>query len=596
MAVPESTYLPSGTVLQQRYEIAREIGRGGYSIVYLARDRQLGADVALKLLVPPPAAARLARERMRREVQSVRALAHPNVVQLYDFVDDGPWSFIVMEYVPGPDLHVQVREHGTVDAERAAVIGRDIAAALEEAHRRGILHRDVKPQNILLDPSGRARLTDFGSAKLGDQTTLTATGGMVGTPDYAAPEVFAGARGDARADVYGLGLSLYYALVGALPQRSSPHLPPSAVPTGHRPGASRRDVPRWLDEGIARATTADPEERLSGAAALAGRGGAIEQALPPAERCLTCAGPDPLGLGICPRCAGSARDGDTLIFARGTTPAALAGVLGSGARGSEVRDAAEGARPLVLVPAAAAAQVVDRLAERGIHARVVARARAWAAAPIGNYLLAAATLVAGAGAASVLGAALFWPSPALAILLTASAIYTARRPVAGAGTGRRRGAKLPAAMRERVVATLAELPPGVARNLIGRLVRRTASLYMGATPPAAAVLGPLAAMITAACGAALELARLETASAAADGHGRPRGPSGAWLDAQARCDSARDVLVQRLLDADAALGRVQGGLADSAGGELGALTSELEREATIQAAAAREVEQLLARA
>jgi hypothetical protein len=261
-----------------------------------------------------------------------------------------------------------------------------------------------------------------------------------------------------------------------------------------------------------------------------------------------------------------------------------------------VRDAAEGARPLVLVPAAAAAQVVDRLAERGIHARVVARARAWAAAPIGNYLLAAATLVAGAGAASVLGAALFWPSPALAILLTASAIYTARRPVAGAGTGRRRGAKLPAAMRERVVATLAELPPGVARNLIGRLVRRTASLYMGATPPAAAVLGPLAAMITAACGAALELARLETASAAADGHGRPRGPSGAWLDAQARCDSARDVLVQRLLDADAALGRVQGGLADSAGGELGALTSELEREATIQAAAAREVEQLLARA
>src|SRR5882724_7681151 len=101
LMVAEPTYLTPGVVLQDRYEIADEIGRGGFSIVYRARDRRIGADVAIKLLVPPPAAARLARERLRREVQVVRQLSHPNIVAVYDVVDDGPWSFVVMEYVPG---------------------------------------------------------------------------------------------------------------------------------------------------------------------------------------------------------------------------------------------------------------------------------------------------------------------------------------------------------------------------------------------------------------------------------------------------------------------------------------------------------------
>ena len=101
-------YLAPGTVLRNRYETVREIGRGGYSVVYLARDRELDADVALKLLVPPPAAALVARERMRREVQAVRGLSHANIVAVFDFLEEGPWSFIVMEYVRGPDLQVRV--------------------------------------------------------------------------------------------------------------------------------------------------------------------------------------------------------------------------------------------------------------------------------------------------------------------------------------------------------------------------------------------------------------------------------------------------------------------------------------------------------
>src|SRR5256885_2842485 len=194
--VAEPTYLTPGVVLQDRYEIADEIGRGGFSIVYRARDRRVGADVAIKLLVPPPAAARLARARLRREVQAVRQLSHPNIVAVYDVVDDGPWSFVVMEYVAGPDLAVRVRQRGPLDPDAAARLGREVSEALAAAHGRGILHRDVKPQNILLAPDGRARLTDFGSARLAGQETATHTGGRVGPGGAsAAGEPAPGPRG-----------------------------------------------------------------------------------------------------------------------------------------------------------------------------------------------------------------------------------------------------------------------------------------------------------------------------------------------------------------------------------------------------------------
>jgi serine/threonine protein kinase len=192
--VSEPTYLAPGAVLAGRYEIGAELGRGGYSVVYRARDRRIGSDVAIKLLVPPPASAKLARERLRREVQAVRQLSHPNIVPAYDVVDDGPWSFVVMELIDGPDLAVHVRRRGRLGVEAAARLGREISGALDVAHRRGILHRDVKAQNILIMADGRARLTDFGSARLAGQETVTQTGGLVGTLDYAAPEVRAGRR------------------------------------------------------------------------------------------------------------------------------------------------------------------------------------------------------------------------------------------------------------------------------------------------------------------------------------------------------------------------------------------------------------------
>ena len=206
MHVSTATFLQAGERLKNRYDIQAEIGRGGYSIVYRAFDRKLQVNVAVKLLAPPPVAANSARERIKREAFAVRQLNHPNIITIYDLHDEGPWTFIIMELVDGLDLQQHVARYGRMEAEDIRRIGQDVCSALDTAHANGILHRDVKPQNILLDPAGRPVLTDFGCAKVEGQETHTATGAWVGTLDYLAPEVVQGARPDGRADIYSGGV------------------------------------------------------------------------------------------------------------------------------------------------------------------------------------------------------------------------------------------------------------------------------------------------------------------------------------------------------------------------------------------------------
>lgn len=597
----DPTYLAAGTVLQDRYEIAGELGRGGYSVVYRARDRRIGTDVVIKLLVPPPAAARLARERLRREVQAVRQLSHPNIVTLYDVADDGPWSFVVMEHVPGPDLAVRVRDGGPLDPDTVARLGRDVAAALDAAHRRGILHRDVKPQNILLDPDGRARLTDFGSARLAGMATVTQTGGLVGTLAYAAPEVVTGARGDARADCYGLGLTLYFALLGVLPERTTLHTGPAPKPNGYHPRGPRADVPVWLDAAVARATASDPDDRFTSvtlfAASLMPEDRDDWLPVPPKGICVFCRATEPFGLGVCPRCARRAGgDDDVLVFIERTTPGpARQAVLERlreripTARAAGHEAAAGGERPLLRVPANAGGRVMELLDAHGIPARNEALTNRWRT-PVPASIAALAGVVATAGTAAGLAAAtpvLLISAPVMAAGLASVAALGRRTPVWNPPPAAR--SALPVDVERDAVRTLAALPTGAARRLLIDLLRRASAM-----PGAADLVGPL---VIAACAGARELAALEQHLDAFDTErDRLADPPAGWLDALARCERGRDAMVQRLLDATATLSRVSGDSAlraASSAASLADLTRELEAESRFQAEAASEVTDLL---
>lgn len=594
-------YLEPGATICGRWTIDRELGRGGYSVVYLAHDRALETQVAVKLLVPPPAAAKVARERMRREVQVVRGLSHENIVAVYDFVEDGPWSFIIMEYVAGPDLQVRVRDRGPLTAEQSVRLGRDIAAALGTAHRRGILHRDVKPQNVLLDPDGRYRLTDFGSARLDGQLGVTTTGALTGTPDYTAPEVLAGRRGDARTDIYALGLTLHFGLTGELPGRNAAPASREAG-DGHRPSKVTTAVPQWLDDVVARATADSPEDRFPTASAF-------DQALSksvadvpgPAPRCVLCSGPDPLGLGLCPACGGDGDPSDSLVYlqrpsgrgAQAVVEGRLASTLPAVAAGAAA--AARGERPLFRASKEGAGRIVDALARRDLPARTVPIRSAVTELPTGFFIMVAAVLIAGTAAGLEAAPALRWITPAFAGLLLVSAGRTATTPLV---SPRGRVTELPDEVVRPLLSTLAELPPGTARDLLADLTRMGHGLYLrlqrsGDSRNSAAVLGEL---LVASCAAASDLAALD---GNLERFERQRErlvsrPSGT-LDALARCERARDALVQRLLEAMTVLGQLQGQTADLGAeeSELASSITELRAESEVRAAAAAEMAQLL---
>ena len=605
-------YLQLGTLLKGRYEILAEIGRGGYSVVYSARDIELDSSVALKLLVPPPADANVARERMRREVQAVRALSHTHIVAVHDFVEDRPWSFIVMELVDGPDLSVLVRDAGRLDADEVARIGLAIAEALSFAHRHGILHRDIKPQNILIDADGQPRLTDFGSARIAGQTTVTQTGGLVGTLRYVAPEVMGGTRADARSDLYMLGLSLFFALTGRLPKTPSPHLPPTPALLGYHPRDERPDVPDWLDAVIARATAADPGRRYPTAAALAaalaGRDPArIEPAAAQLRRqsCFICGAPDPLGLGVCLKCGGtSPAVADTLIFvrqglSRGERAHArdrLTVMLAAEARRDDVYLAAEGSRALARVPAAGAESVLEQLAQRGIPARATRANRAWAPVPLRLYAFLGVAAGIGTIAGIIAVPALVTVSPIVALLLLALAQVRLRRPLVET---RGRGIGLPARLEKRVVETLHELKEGTARGLLSDIVTLTAGLHaalgrMGNPPD---IAGQLDRLLEGACEASAELDALDLSLARLEEQReRVTTPAETWLEAHSSCERARDRLVQRLLEVLTVLGQARGDsteLLKLSGQDFSEALRDIETHFEAHAFAVREVERLL---
>ncbi|HTR77331.1 MAG TPA: serine/threonine-protein kinase [Gemmatimonadaceae bacterium] len=204
--------------LDGQYAIEREIGRGGMGVVYLARDLKLDRSVAIKTLPPHLAADPVVRERFLREARTAGALSHPNIVPVYRADDLAGHVFFVMEYVNGESLAARIRSQGTLGARQCVALVRDVAAALAHAHSRGVVHRDVKAENILIErETGRAVVTDFGIARLAESAPLTATGQMLGTVYYLSPEQIAGDPVDARTDIYAIGVVGYLALSGQFP-------------------------------------------------------------------------------------------------------------------------------------------------------------------------------------------------------------------------------------------------------------------------------------------------------------------------------------------------------------------------------------------
>jgi hypothetical protein len=204
-------------VVEGRYELAERIGGGGMADVFRAHDRTLDRDVAVKVMRPTFAGVPEFVERFHREAEALGAIDHPNIVRVLDYgaSEDGP--FIVMELVTGGTLGDLMRARGRVDQYDAARIAAGIADGLEAAHLRGVLHRDLKPDNVLLDSDGRPKIADFGIARLAAAAAITRTGELLGTPQYLAPEQMSGDVVDERADLYALGVILYEMLTARQP-------------------------------------------------------------------------------------------------------------------------------------------------------------------------------------------------------------------------------------------------------------------------------------------------------------------------------------------------------------------------------------------
>ena len=253
-----------GALFDGRYKVLKKLGSGGMATVYLAEDQELGRRVAIKILNAKHASDEQFVERFRREASSAAGLSHPNIVQIYDRGKAEGTYYIAMEVIEGLSLKELIVKHGPSPIPVAVNYGRQILAALRFAHRNSVVHRDIKPHNVLVDEEGRVKVTDFGIARAG-ASEMTEVGSIIGTAQYLSPEQARGAPVDARSDLYSVGVVLYELLTGEAPYNGETpveiamkHL--SAVP--EPPSVKRPEVPPELDAVVLRALAKNPDDRF----------------------------------------------------------------------------------------------------------------------------------------------------------------------------------------------------------------------------------------------------------------------------------------------------------------------------------------------
>ena len=298
------------TLIDGRYELRGPVGSGGMADVYLAHDNVLDRDVALKLLKEHYAQNQEFVERFIREAQSAAALSHPNIVSIFDrgASEEGTY-YIAMEYLPGGTLKERILKDGALPPQMAAEVALQTALALRAAHERGIIHRDIKPRNILITDSGNVKVTDFGITRAADASTTTGSshlGDILGTAKYMSPEQAMGGRVGPASDLYSLGVVLYEMLTGRVPFEGGTPAEVSAERAGGgvtagpppRPREVNPEVPEGMDAVVGRLLCTDPAERYASAAELIEELGRVREgmpALPPsAEEATTAAMGPPL--------------------------------------------------------------------------------------------------------------------------------------------------------------------------------------------------------------------------------------------------------------------------------------------------------------
>jgi len=266
-----TSFMNVASALEERYQILKELGRGGMGIVFQALDKELNEQVAIKILSPLLSTDVEALDRMKREVSAARRITHTNVIRIHDLAENKGLHYVSMEYFHGSNLKEFIRQNGALSLLQAYNVASQICDGIEAAHSQGVIHRDLKSQNIIINPSGQIKVIDFGLAYTSHLQGMTATGLIMGTPEYMSPEQVAGKRVDERTDIYSLGIILYELFTGRVPFTGD-----SAIAVGFKqlredpltPRLLNPQIPVEVEALILKALQKDPSARFGSVADL----------------------------------------------------------------------------------------------------------------------------------------------------------------------------------------------------------------------------------------------------------------------------------------------------------------------------------------